>query len=133
MKNRDLKIKTIENIPVFINHDHTKLIGWLKMAKPNIIKQDECFSVGYVDKEDGSTEIIEISLVKDKDYKKFLDGGLSNAPLGYRDVYWCPSFNEPVIVEYKNDKAYCSLCKTEMNMDTYQFICHIVKPKTWKK
>ncbi len=72
-----MKIRTTEDIPVLINHDFTKLIGWLKMDKPNTIKRDECFSVGYVHNKDGSSEIMEISLVKDKDYKKFLDSELT--------------------------------------------------------
>lgn len=54
--------------------------------------------------------------------------------LGFRDVYWCPYLNEPVIITYpidKERKAWCSGCNGSMSED-HSFICTILKPWSLK-
>jgi len=65
------EIKYID-IPILDNHDFTKQIGMVKI-KDSAVKTDSCFSIGYIDKENGGIELLEVSLIKDSDYKKFLD------------------------------------------------------------
>ncbi len=65
----------------------------------------------------------------DKEYKK-----ISLKPRGFRDIYWCWNLNEPVILEYRDDKPYCVNCSSELSEDTHVFICSVFKPlwhKSW--
>ena len=60
---------------------------------------------------------------------------------GYRDVYWCPTLNEPVILTYnKTDDGeyypYCCICKEPLpsleddaREFSHAFIAHILKPQ----
>lgn len=57
-------------------------------------------------------------------------------PQGFRDVYWCYNLNEPVIIDYENDKPGCSLCNYRVDtlpdegfLRMHKFIKHILKPK----
>jgi len=55
---------------------------------------------------------------------------------GFRDVYWCPSLNEPYIITYKLGTQFpvCSGCNNvyesieRMENDFHTFICSIYKP-----
>lgn len=57
-------------------------------------------------------------------------GKVEYKPQGFRDVYWCPSLNEPFVIEYitGTDKRYCPLCKTQEFDEGHEFIAHILKP-----
>jgi hypothetical protein len=46
-------------------------------------------------------------------------------PKGFRDIYWCPYMNEPVVLKYRNgtNDKYCELC--DSGLDHHIFICHI--------
>lgn len=61
----------IQRIPVIKNHDYTNHIGIMEIKK-GIVKKDDCFSIGFVRHKKG-IELIEISLVKDKEYQKYLN------------------------------------------------------------
>lgn len=56
-------------------------------------------------------------------------------PKGFRDIYWCPYLNEPVILKYDGDKPKCDGCGNvydsveQMADDTHTFICHVLKPR----
>ena len=67
-------------------------------------------------------------------------GGLHGLPncvefvsRGFRDVFWCPYVNEPVVLMYRKDYAldnkrpYCDLCSKWMDED-HTFICTVKKP-----
>lgn len=36
---------------------------------------------------------------------------ISETRKGFRDVHWCGILNEPVIVQYKENRLYCPLCE----------------------
>lgn len=59
---------------------------------------------------------------------------------GYRDVYWCPTLNEPVILIYEvkglEYHPICNMCQEALpqltdNADDFShtFIVHILKPR----
>lgn len=60
---------------------------------------------------------------------------VSFEPVGFRDVYWCPRLNEPVILEYRQAvgserEPWCINCGCPLESD-HAFICHIHKPGLW--
>jgi len=60
------------------------------------------------------------------------EGAVRFISRGFRDVYWCPYLNEPIIITYPlpDKKAWCSGCDGTMDTD-HMFICSILKP--WSK
>jgi hypothetical protein len=48
---------------------------------------------------------------------------------GFRDVYWCPYLNEPVILTYSlaTDTPWCTGCDSELDSE-HTFICTVSKP-----
>ena len=53
---------------------------------------------------------------------------LTDAPLGFRDLMWCPYLNEPAILEYSNNKPTCPNCRGNFEASTHAFLGHIKKP-----
>ena len=53
---------------------------------------------------------------------------LTEMPMGFRDLLWCPILNEPGILSYENDKPICPHC-TSFSIETHTFIGHITKPR----
>lgn len=58
-------------------------------------------------------------------------------PKGFRDVYWCPYLNEPVIVEYRrpSPNKFCVNCSGDIDhpgvppfYSKHTFICNVGKP-----
>lgn len=54
---------------------------------------------------------------------------------GFRDVYWCPYLNEPIIVTYKmvgliDKEPWCEGCNGPMSETDHWFICTIRKRPT---
>jgi hypothetical protein len=61
--------------------------------------------------------------------KKGLPNHVEWVSRGFRDVYWCPYLNEPVIITYpmdKNKTAWCVNCNGPMAEDHW-FIVSIRK------
>lgn len=58
---------------------------------------------------------------------KTLPCAMSNTALGYRDLYWCAHYNEPVIVDGDGKCSECSAPAVE-DEDGHVFLGHILKP-----
>ena len=55
---------------------------------------------------------------------------LSNKPLGFRDLMWCPYSNEPIILSYDKDfRPNCTGCKGNFEASTHWFLGHVKKPR----
>lgn len=52
----------------------------------------------------------------------------TSLPKGFRDLYWCWVMNEPMIIEYKDDRAICGVCGDWQLDFGHTFIMHIRKP-----
>lgn len=60
---------------------------------------------------------------------------------GYRDVYWCPELNEPVVLVYEElfegREPVCDHCRAIIRYEEkptgferlHVFICHVLKPE----
>ena len=59
------------------------------------------------------------------------DEKFTYTPTGFRDLYWCGHLNEPVLIEWRDDRSYCVNCKAELleDTDSHTFIAHVKKPE----
>ena len=62
----------------------------------------------------------------------------TSQPRGFRDVYWCDSLNEPMLIKYDDQcRCYCDNCGMHSGMPEpddiflkfHRFIAHIRKPR----
>jgi hypothetical protein len=55
---------------------------------------------------------------------------ITNVPAGSRDLYWCWHLNEPVIIEYREGRSYCTNCRADLlgDAEEHTFILHVMKP-----
>jgi hypothetical protein len=58
------------NIPILFNHDTSKQIGWMSICEDSYLQKfkKSILTPGYIEKKDGSIELIELSMVNAFNY-----------------------------------------------------------------